>query len=125
MYGGPWGFNFTLIFSASSLEFPSLDCVDSFGLIIWYGATTIWCDNMSCIAILKNPVMNSRTKHIDIKYNFIRELITQGTIVVKHCNIDEHLTNIFTKPLTRQKHQMFRAQSGVCGLQYIKGDAGL
>ena len=40
----------------------------------------IFCDNTSAINISKNPVQHSRTKHIDIRHHFIRELIEDGVI---------------------------------------------
>lgn len=83
--------------------------------------TTIWCDNISCIVISKNPVMHGRTKHIDIKYHFIRGLITEGNLIVKHCNTNDQLADIFTKSLPSQKHHMFKEQLGVCDLQ-LRGD---
>eukprot|EP00253_Pinus_taeda_P035494 PITA_35494 len=48
------------------------------------GATTIFCDNTSAIALLKGSVFHKRTKHIDVKYHFIRELINNDEIVLQH-----------------------------------------
>ncbi|KAL0387090.1 UNVERIFIED_CONTAM: Retrovirus-related Pol polyprotein from transposon RE1 [Sesamum radiatum] len=48
--------------------------------------TTIYCDNKSAIAITKNPVQHSRTKHIDIKYHSLREATTRGEIELK-CSV--------------------------------------
>eukprot|EP00253_Pinus_taeda_P027695 PITA_27695 len=48
-------------------------------------ATTIYCDNMSTIAITKNPVFRNPTKHIDIKYHFIRDYVAKGEILIKFC----------------------------------------
>ncbi|CAM8877595.1 unnamed protein product [Rhodiola kirilowii] len=49
-----------------------------------YGVTqkemTLYCDNMSAISISKNPVQHSRTKHIDIRHHFIRELVEQKVV---------------------------------------------
>lgn len=44
-------------------------------IVIHEEAISIYCDNRSCIAIAKNPVMHGRTKHIDVKYHFIKRLI--------------------------------------------------
>ncbi|CAM8978066.1 unnamed protein product [Rhodiola kirilowii] len=41
---------------------------------------TLYCDNMSTISISKNPVQHSRTKHIDIRHHFIRELVEQKVV---------------------------------------------
>ena len=40
--------------------------------------TTIYCDKISSIALSKNPVFHGRSKHIEIKYHFIRELVKMG-----------------------------------------------
>ncbi|KAL0351154.1 UNVERIFIED_CONTAM: Retrovirus-related Pol polyprotein from transposon RE2 [Sesamum radiatum] len=63
--------------------------------------TTIYCDNKSAIAITKNPVQHSRTKHIDIKYHSLREATTRGEIELKYCSTEEQLADIFTKALPR------------------------
>ncbi|KAL0336077.1 UNVERIFIED_CONTAM: Retrovirus-related Pol polyprotein from transposon TNT 1-94 [Sesamum radiatum] len=52
--------------------------------------TTIYCDNKSAIAIIKNPVQHSRTKHIDIKYHSLREATTRGEIELKPINVKNH-----------------------------------
>ncbi|KAL0392228.1 UNVERIFIED_CONTAM: Retrovirus-related Pol polyprotein from transposon RE2 [Sesamum radiatum] len=57
--------------------------------------TTIYCDNKSAIAITKNPVQHSRTKHIDIKYHSLREATTRGEIELKYCSTEEQLADIY------------------------------
>ncbi|KAL0352138.1 UNVERIFIED_CONTAM: Retrovirus-related Pol polyprotein from transposon TNT 1-94 [Sesamum calycinum] len=59
--------------------------------------TTIYCDNKSAIAITKNPVQHSRTKHIDIKYHSLREATTRGEIELKYCSTEEQLADILLK----------------------------
>ncbi|KAL4022755.1 hypothetical protein IC575_016500 [Cucumis melo] len=51
---------------------------------IMQGVMTLYCDNMSAIDILKNPVQYSRTKHIDIRHHFIRDLIENKVITLQH-----------------------------------------
>ena len=48
-----------------------------------YDTVTLYCDNMSAINISKNHVQHLRTKHIDIRYYFIRELVENGTIALE------------------------------------------
>ena len=57
------------------------------------------CDNTSAISIVSNPVNHSRTKHIDIRYHFIREHAHNGTIELHYVPTDKQLADIFTKPL--------------------------
>nr|AAC95170.1 copia-like retroelement pol polyprotein [Arabidopsis thaliana] len=57
------------------------------------------CDNESAIAISKNPVQHSITKHIAIRHHFVRELVEEKQITVEHMPTEIQLADIFTKPL--------------------------
>ncbi|KAL8133958.1 hypothetical protein AgCh_009143 [Apium graveolens] len=59
----------------------------------------IFYDNISAIAINENSVQHSRTKHIDIKYHFIREHVMNGTLELHFVPSEKQLADIFTKPL--------------------------
>ena len=59
----------------------------------------IFCDNTSAIAITENPVQHSRTKHIDIRYHFIREHVMNGIVELHFVPSEKQLADIFTKPL--------------------------
>eukprot|EP00253_Pinus_taeda_P023555 PITA_23555 len=61
--------------------------------------TVIFCDNGSAIALSKNYVFHKRTKHIDRKFHYIRELVNNGEMVLKHCRTQEQVADILTKPL--------------------------
>ena len=71
------------------------------------GATTIYEDNQGCIALAKNPVFHARTKHIDIKFHFLREKVEEGVIVLKYKPTDEMIADGLTKALGRTKHAVF------------------
>eukprot|EP00253_Pinus_taeda_P009712 PITA_09712 len=62
-------------------------------------ATVIFCDNSSAIALSKNSVSHKRTKHIDTRFHYIRELVSNGEIVLEHCRTQEQFADILTKPL--------------------------
>jgi len=62
----------------------------------------------------KKLVFHSRTKHIDIRYHYIRGLVSTGEITLKSCDTNEQATDIFTKSLPQAKHEFFRGQLGVC-----------
>ena len=68
-------------------------------------STIIYEDNQGCIAIAKNHVNHERTKHIDIRYNFVREKVEDKTIVVKYLETTEMLADILTKGLPREQHK--------------------
>ncbi|GJS82736.1 retrovirus-related pol polyprotein from transposon TNT 1-94 [Tanacetum coccineum] len=66
---------------------------------VLYDKVPIFCDNTSAIAISNNPVLHSRTKHIDIRYHCIKDHILKGDIELYFVPIDLQLADIFTKPL--------------------------
>lgn len=75
--------------------------------------TPILCDNMAVIFIAKNSTMHDRTKHIDIKFHFIRNLIAEGLICIKFCGREEQITDICTKALMVRKYLFLREILGV------------
>ena len=50
---------------------------------------TVFCDNTSATSISKNPVQQSRTKHIDIRHYFIRELVENKTLILEYIENDK------------------------------------
>lgn len=68
------------------------------------GSTTIHCDSSSAIKLCKNPVLHGRCKHIDVRFHFIRELTSKGVVEVTHCQTQNQVADIMTKPL---KHDIF------------------
>ncbi|KAE9016351.1 Retrovirus-related Pol polyprotein from transposon TNT 1-94 [Phytophthora fragariae] len=70
-------------------------------------ATLIYQDNQGCIALAKNPVYHTRTKHIDIKFHFLREKVERGTIRLEYKPTDEMIADGMTKALARDKHEKY------------------
>ena len=85
------------------------------------GGTTIFCDNKSAIAMVKNPVHHSRSKHIALKHHFIREAAENGEIQLEFCRSEDQIADILTKALPREKFQQLREALGVQA-QHIKGE---
>ena len=75
--------------------------------------TVIFCDNQSCVKFSKNPVFHDRSKHIDMKYHYIRDIVQKGVVKLQYISTDEQVADIFTKPLTRVKFAYFREWLGV------------
>ena len=61
--------------------------------------TVIYCDNMSTIKLSKNSVLHGRSKHIDVRFQFSRDLCKEGTIKLNFCRSDEQIADLFTKAL--------------------------
>ena len=77
------------------------------------GATKIFCDNNSTIKLSKNPVLHGRSKHIDVKFYFLRDLNTIGAIDVMHCRSEDQVADIFTKALKMESFVKLRKLLGV------------
>ena len=63
---------------------------------------SILCDNTSFIDISKNAVMHSKTKHIPIKFHFLREQVTEKNIELEYIGTKEQIADIFMKLLPRE-----------------------
>ena len=75
---------------------------------------TLYCDNMSAINISKNPIQHSMTKHIDIRHHFIRDLVEDKVMTLKHIATENQLADIFTKALDARKFETLRGKLGIC-----------
>ncbi|XP_074377137.1 secreted RxLR effector protein 161-like [Apium graveolens] len=73
----------------------------------------IYIDNKSAIDLAKNSVFHGRSKHIDIRYHFIRECIERGEIIVKHVSTEFQRADVLTKSLTTVKFERMRKLLGV------------
>ncbi|XP_057444753.1 uncharacterized protein LOC130736999 [Lotus japonicus] len=77
-------------------------------------AMALYCDNLSAINISKNPIQHSRTKHIDIRHHFIRDLVEDKIITLEHVTTEKQLADIFTKPLDACTFEKLRGSLGIC-----------
>jgi hypothetical protein len=78
------------------------------------GPTVVYCDNISAIRLSKNPVMHGRSKHIDIRFHFLRDLVKDGVIELTQCSTHEQVADIMTKPLKIEVFSKIRESMGVC-----------
>ena len=76
----------------------------------------IYYDKTNSINISKNLVMHTKTKHIAIKYHYLRELVQDKTMRMEYVNTREKLADIFTKALPKEPHEYLKSQLGVLPL---------
>ncbi|GJS54718.1 hypothetical protein Tco_0628080 [Tanacetum coccineum] len=96
------------------------DCKSTSGglqfLVIWmrtqlldygykYNRIPMYCDSKSAIAISCNPVQHSKTKHIDIRYHFIKEHVEKGTVELYFVGTEYQLADLFTKALPKERFE--------------------
>ncbi|GKB93528.1 hypothetical protein Tco_0979665 [Tanacetum coccineum] len=63
----------------------------------------MYCDNKSAIALCCNNVQHSRSKHIDIRFHFIKEQVENEVVELYFVNTEYQLADIFTKALGRER----------------------
>ncbi|KAL5543508.1 hypothetical protein UlMin_007292, partial [Ulmus minor] len=68
----------------------------------------LWCDNMSTISLSANPILHSRTKHIELDLYFVREKVMAKELDVHHVPTIDQVADIFTKPLSAQFFQRLK-----------------
>ena len=70
-------------------------------------------DNQSCLKLTENPVFHDRSRHIELKYHFIKDMVQRGAIKLQYIRTDEQIVDILTKPLSSGKFVHFRDKLGV------------
>jgi len=70
-------------------------------------------DNTSAINLTKNPIMHSRTKHIEIRHHFLRDHINKGNCEIEYVDTNHQLADIFIKPLAEDRFYKLRRDLGI------------
>jgi hypothetical protein len=73
----------------------------------------IFEDNQSTIKTAKNEIHTERSKHIDVRYHFVREQVQNGAIEIKYCPTGEMTADLMTKALGAIKHAKFSESLGL------------
>jgi hypothetical protein len=76
-------------------------------------ATTLFSDNQSAIALMKEHQYHARTKHIDVRFHFICWIIEDGKLRHIYCPTDEMVADILTKALVSMKVKHFARELGL------------
>jgi len=74
-------------------------------------------DNQPAIALAKNPVLHDRSKHIDVKFHFLRDCVDGGQIVIEFVETARQLADVLTKPLGRLRLTELKEMIGMEGVQ--------
>ena len=73
----------------------------------------IHCDNQSCVQMSANPVFHDKSKHIEIWYHFICDMVQKGAVEHSIFRQDDQTGDVLTKPLPRVKFEYFHGRLGV------------
>lgn len=73
----------------------------------------MYVDNQSAIKLTSNPEYHKKTKHIDVRYHFVRDVYERGDIDVRYMDTKSQLADILTKPVAKQQFSYLRSKIGV------------
>ena len=74
---------------------------------VYIDTIPLYIDNNSALKLTRNPEFHSRSKHIDVKYHFIREKVEEGVINTQRVDTADNLADVFTKALAKPIHEDF------------------
>jgi histone deacetylase 1/2 len=136
IYFGPnlvswWAKKQTLVArSSAEAEYRSLAQVSA--EILWmqsllkelspYQSTQVFCDNLSAVSLAHNPVLHSRTKHMELDVFFVREKGINKSLVVTHIPAQDQWVDILTKLLSTARFLQLRDKLRVFDTLSLKGD---
>jgi hypothetical protein len=73
------------------------------------------------VKLTENLVFHDKSKHIEIKYHYIQDMVQRGAVDLQYISMDEQIANILTKPLSRVKYEYFRDKLGVLSNVSLRG----
>ncbi|KAI3758559.1 hypothetical protein L6452_06126 [Arctium lappa] len=123
-----WALKKQLCVSTSTAEAEYVAAASCYSQVLWmrtqlrdfgyhYNSIPIYCDSKSAIAISANPVQHTKTKHIDVRYHFIKDNVEKGTIELYFVKTEYQLADLFTKPLDEKRFTFLVSRLGMLNLK--------
>jgi hypothetical protein len=87
------------------------DCVQV--LVLFKKVVRIGCDNSSAIFLAKNLAYHSKTKHIDVQYHFVRDMVEQNKVLLEKVDTLKNVADSLTKSISTEKFSWCRESMGI------------
>ena len=65
----------------------------------------------------ENPVFHDKSKHIEIKYHYIRDMVQRGAVKLQYVAMEEHIVDLLMNPLSRVNFEYFKEKLGVLQIE--------
>ncbi|KAJ9566782.1 hypothetical protein OSB04_002748 [Centaurea solstitialis] len=113
-----WAFKKQQCVSTSTAESEYVAAASCCSQVLWMQSQlrdydSIYCDSKSAIAISANPVQHSKTKHIDIRYHFLKDNVEKENIEMYFVNTEYQLADLFTKALDEKRFKFLISRLGM------------
>jgi hypothetical protein len=82
-------------------------------------STVVYYGNQSCIKLSKNPMFHDRSRHINIRYHFLKDRVHNSALALDYNPIELQISDILAKPLAKGKFEMLKEKTSVCKNNFL------
>ena len=77
-------------------------------------------DNVSAINLAKNPIAHGRSKHIEMRFHYLRELVGDGKLRLSYCRSEDQVADLLTKGVTNEVFKRLLKSLSMMNLEQLK-----